>query len=195
MRRNFVLLMLCLSLTYGSAFALNYSGSVIPVTNPNSMISPSKDYSQGGKLIYQQIGLPSNQPEINTKEDLINMYKQKKAREKELLYTALGFTTEQKAKAEALEAEAKAGVAERVKKFRVEQKKLKHLKAKKASRFRIWLQKSSVKSAKKDVIDYVTTSRKAFDDILTAEQKTRFKKINEEKIKEMKRRKNGFSFM
>lgn len=183
MKKFLLLLMTCSALTSMPVLA-NVSGAVMPTTNANSLYSQSKDYSEGGKYMLQNYGKAGSTQQINTKSDLINMYASQKAREREYLYTAIGLSAEQRLKAETLDSDIKVGIVNHIKQVKIETKKLRMLKAQKASKIKIWMQKRALASAKKSMDKYMANSSKAFDNLLTKEQKVRFDMINQAKANE-----------
>lgn len=180
MKKFLLLLMTCSALTSMPVWA-NVSGAVMPTTNANSLYSQSKDYSEGGKYMLQNYGKAGSMQQINSKSDLVNMYASQKAKEREFMYTAIGLSAEQRLKAETLDSDTKVGIANHIKQVKIETKKLRMLKAQKASKIRIWMQKKALASAKKSMDRYMANSSKAFDSLLTKEQKIKFDMINQAK--------------
>lgn len=107
------------------------------------------------------------------------------------LYEKLGFTDEQKTKAEAFDAKTRDGVAPLMGKLHTEAKKYKDLKAKKANIFVLWQQKQVVKAAKKDVDKFFQKSKVEFEAIMTPAQKAKFEAFEAQRKKDRAAHKHG----
>ncbi|MFA7658162.1 MAG: hypothetical protein WCY19_01875 [Candidatus Gastranaerophilaceae bacterium] len=117
-------------------------------------------------------------PKMMTREEAKKHFEERRAQERERMYNALKLSAEQKAKAEALDAKTKQDVEPLIKKAQLEGKKLRELKAKKASSFETWKQEYTYKAAKNDVKKYFDSSRKSFEAILTKEQRAKYQEMD-----------------
>lgn len=116
----------------------------------------------------------------------------KRNRDREFLYTALNLSEGQREKALVLDAKTRKDTASLMTVVKSEVKKLKALEAKKASRFAIYKQKLALKSAKHDLDRYIESSKKSFESILTKDQKTKYRAIDNAKKKELEEIKKGY---
>lgn len=103
------------------------------------------------------------------------------AKERAELYKALGLTSEQKAKAEALDKTERVNGEPLVAKIKAEKTKLKELKDKKACPIKILEQKQAVRAAKKAFKAHLAESRKAFEALLNEEQLVKLKALKADK--------------
>lgn len=175
MKKQILTLTMCLALTSTSVLAQNTATlekSTIPTgqTQINSTVAP---YMKPTEM---------RQPQM---EEARRRFESRKAQERGLLYETLGLSSEQKAKAEALDAKTRAEAGKYLRKVQVEAKRLRDLKTKHASFIALHKQKLALKKAKKDVNNCFESSRKSFEAILTKEQLEKFKVIDEAKRKEM----------
>lgn len=177
MRKQIFTVAMCLALTTIPAFA-----------NGAKTTLPNKSVVQVKSIQPQITASKMEQPKtFMTKDDAKKYFEAKRAKERELMYAALNLSAEQKAKAEALDAKTKTEAAKYIKAVRVEAKKLRELKTKKASIFAIYKQKWALYSAKSNADKFFRSSRKEFEAILTNEQKAKFKLIDDAKRKEMEK--------
>jgi len=189
MKKQILTLTMCLVLTAGSAFAANTPITQNMFPQAPSTFSPTINPSS----IMMNQGKTMENPKFMTREEAKQYFKEKMAQERELKYTKLGLSSEQKAKAEALDLKTRAGAKPLVMKFRGETKKLHELKMKHAFWFSIWQQEQALKSAKKDLEKYLKNSRKDFEAILTPEQKIKFEAMEKENKVQMKKFKKGYN--
>lgn len=127
-----------------------------------------------------------------TKEEAKKYFEEKRAKDRENLYNALGLSKEQKAKAEVLDKKTIEGAEPVFKKAKKEHRKLNELKEKHASFFIIWHQEFVAKSSKNDLRKYFDKSKKEFEAILNPEQKTKFKKLEKERHEQFEAFKKRF---
>lgn len=116
----------------------------------------------------------------------------KRNRDREFLYTALNLSEGQREKALVLDAKTRKDMASLMTAVKSEVKKLKALETNKASRFAIYKQKLALKSAKHELDNYIESSKKSFEAILTKEQRAKYKVIDNAKKKELERLKKGY---
>jgi hypothetical protein len=179
MKKQILALTMCLALTSTTALAVGAK-----TVAQKSTVQKAVAAAPGNPLI-PSLAKPGEQPQIISREEAKKRMGAAKAKERELLYTALNLSVEQKTKAEALDAKTKAGVVQVIKKLQLEARKLRELQSKHASVFAVWKQELALKAAKKDVEKYFKSSRKEFEAILTKEQKAKFEIIDAAKRKEM----------
>lgn len=120
-----------------------------------------------------------------SREDAKKCFEEKRMNARENMYKELGLSDEQKAKAEALDLKAKTEAEPLFKKVQAEAKKLRELKIQKASIFKIWKQQKVFKAAKNNLKKHMIASKKAFEAILTQEQKSKLNSLKLAKKKEM----------
>lgn len=181
MKKQILTLTMCLALTAVAAFA-DETKPVVPKAIPQAKTATPAT----------TISTPAEPPKVMTREDARKYFEEKRAKEREFMYNALGLSAEQKTKAEALDAKHKTAIEPLIKNVHVEVKKLRDLKNQNASHLRIWQQKYAVKAAKKEVENCVISYKKDFEAILTKEQKTKFELIDEAKKKEINNFKNSY---
>lgn len=195
MKKQILTLTMCLALTATSALA-NGTATVAK----KSPVKPAVTKSAPAKVAVKKVApikavavvKPAQTPEVTlTPEQAAKKkFEEKMAADREHLYTDLGLTPEQRAKAAALDAKVKSEAEPLIKKVHEEKAKLKDLKAKSASEADILKQKAEVKKAKKAAKAHFQASRKEFEAILTPEQKAKFKEIREARKAEMKKHEN-----
>lgn len=176
MKKRILTLSMCLALSATFASAANFNmpvNNVLPTikAQPNTIMPLT----------------PNGRPQITNVQQQLEARKRfedKKARERELMYTTLGLTAEQKNKAESIDAKTRSEAGKYLRRIQIEARKLKDLKNKKAAWLEIHRQKGALKSAKKDADKYFASSRKAFESILTKEQLAKFKVIDKAKKQE-----------
>lgn len=179
MKKQVLTLTMCLALTATTALAAGTQ-----VVSKAQVKEPAKVQVQPSA---QNALKSTEQTQITTREDIKRKFDEKRNKERELMYTALSLTAEQKAKAEALDEQAKAEAGKLLRKVRTEAKKLRDLKTKHASIFAIYKQKFILRSAKIDAKNYLEKSRRDFEAILTPEQKVKFKAIKEARREEFQK--------
>lgn len=178
MKKRILALTMCLTLTAASALAIDINmpaGQIAPTikAQPNTVMQLT----------------PSRRPQINNVQERLEARKRfedRKAHERELMYTTLGLTAEQKNKAEAIDAKTRAEAGKYIRRIQVEAKRLRELTIKKASWFDIHRQKQALNAARKDADKYFENSKKSFEALLTKEQLAKFRVIDNAKKKEMK---------
>lgn len=154
-------------------------------TAPTQSVQPS--YETTSKLKQQtppSLSRSAISPVDASKSRVKRTFIDKKAQERELLYTVLGLSEEQKVKAKEIDAKTLAGLGKYLRKVQIEGRKLKDLKARHASKLKIYSQRHKLNVAKKDVDRFLNVSKKRFESILNKEQKAKFRLIDEEKRKE-----------
>jgi len=192
MKKQFLTLTICLALTATSALAIGINPlkqSKELKDNTPTVVKPQVEQPQA-----QNFFKPGNQPNIISKEEAKKRFEERKAKERELLYSAINLSIEQKAKAEELDAKTRAEAGKYLKKVHTETKKLRELKTKKASFLAIYKQKLALSAAKKEAHKYFEASRKDFEAILTKEQLAKLKSIEAAKKEEMKQFKKQHKF-
>lgn len=191
MKKQILTLTMCLALTTTAALA-EVTKTMPQKPVPQAKVSTAIPVKPDVKTLpTTNLGAQPEQPKRITSEEAKKYFEEKQAKQRDHMYNDLGFTPEQKAKAEALDIKAKKEVAPLMSKLKLESKKLKELKTKKASTFKIWQQENTVKSAKKALKKHFEASRKAFEEILTPEQKTKFEARKKEMDKFRKNHKHG----
>lgn len=178
MKKRILALTMCLTLTATSAIAASINmptGQVAPTikAQPNTIMQLT----------------PSRRPQINNVQERLEARKRfedRKAHERELMYTTLGLSAEQKNKAEAIDAKTRAEAGKYIRRIQVEAKRLRELTVKKASWLEIHKQKQALNAARKDADKFFENSKKSFEALLTKEQLAKFKVIDNAKKKEIK---------
>lgn len=178
MKKRILTLSMCMVLGATSALATNIGipmGNITPTVKaqPNAMMP----FGQGVRP-----QMPNAQQQLEIRKHIAD----RKAQERELMYTTLGLTTEQKNKAENIDAKTRAEAGKYLRRIQVEARKLKELQLKKASWLEIQKQKHALNAAKKDADKFFENSKKSFKSILTKEQAKKFDVIDKAKKKEMK---------
>lgn len=191
MKKQILTLSMCLALTATAALAAGTNPIVNSVSSKTKIAVPVKD---SAKVRPTNVAAPSaqEQPKFMSRDEAKKAFDARKAKERELLYTALELTAEQKAKAEALDVKTRKNIEPLFRTLQVEARKFRALRAKKASAFSLWRQKLAVKSAKANVDKYLAKSKKEFEAILTPAQKTKFETIDAAKKEEMQKMKNQY---
>lgn len=186
MKKQFLMLTICFSLTMASAFASG-SARVNSIPSPNPFPSQVKKAAQNSaKVDPPAKEAPCVKPVapstgcINPEQAKKN-FEEKMTKNREDLYCKLGLTPEQKAKAEALDKTNRETAKPLMCKLRQEKAKLRELKQKKACLCEIYKQKQQVQLAKKALREHFEASHKCFEAILTKEQLTKLKTIHAER--------------
>ena len=181
MKKQILTLTMCLALTATAALA-NGTTVVTQKAAPAKISMPAPVTQTAPATMTIK---PAEQPQIMTREEAKKNFEERRVKIRERMYNELGLSTEQKTQAEALDLKNKTEAIPLFEKFKAESKKLSELKNKHASVFKIWQQENVVKEAKKSLESHFDTSRKAFEAILTPEQKAKFeaRKIKMEKFK------------
>lgn len=190
MKKQIITLTMCLALTSTAALAsgVNTIGQKMasqPVVSTPTTLNTAKPAATS------TIGKPGKQLTITSMDEIKKHFEDRRIKERETLYNNLNLSEEQKIKAKDLDATTKVEFAKYRKKIQIEAKKLRDLKVKHASIFKIYKQKSALNRAKADTKRYIESSRKSFEAILTKEQKTKFKTIENAKKKEIEQFKKG----
>jgi hypothetical protein len=164
MKKQFLTLTMCLALTATAALAAG-TGNITSSVSSKSKIAEIAKTSPKAQSKIMGLTVPStqDQPKLLSREEARKAFETRKAKERELLYTALELTADQKVKVEAIDAKTRANLDPLFRKLQVEARKLRALRAKKASAFSIWRQKLAVKSAKAGVDKCLIKSKKDFD--------------------------------
>lgn len=186
MKKQILTLTMCLALTATSALAEGTK------TVAQKAVPQAKSAVTSTKTVAPATTATTPQTQVDTskaaaKEEAKKRFEEKKAQERQLMYTALGLSPEQKVKAEALDVKVRYGAGPLIRKLQVEARKLGSLRAKKASTISIWKQEIILNKAKKDVEKYFKESKKSFNAILTPTQRKQFKTIDDERKAEMKK--------
>ncbi len=176
MKKQILVFTMCLTLTSNIAFA---DGAKPVSKNINAQTTRAK------------LNKPAESSPI-TIQEAKKRFEERKMRERELLYTALEFSAEQKTKAEAIDEKVRTEAKIYLKKIQSESKKLRDLKNNNASCFAIYMQKRALKSAKCDADKFFADSRKSFESILTKEQLEKFNTIEQAKKMERQQLKKNY---
>lgn len=188
MKKQILALTMCLALTATSALADNtlLINNTVPQTSTAKDSTQTPPTSEVLKKAAPNLTKPSpGQPKLMSKEEIKQSIEVRKAKERALMYEVLQLTDEQKAQAEALDAKTKVEVTILIKDVRNEAKKLRELSSKNASFIAISKQKFKLKVAKDKTEKCIRLARKSFEDILTKEQRKKFKTLQEAKRKDM----------
>jgi len=191
MKKQILTITMCLALTTSAALAevtKTMPQKILPQAKVSTSVPVKPEIKPAPPTT---LGTQPEQPKRITSEEARKYFEEKQAKQREHMYNDLGLSIEQKAKAEALDIKSKKEVAPLMTKLRLESKKLKDLKTKKASSFKIWQQENTVKSAKKALKKHFESSKKAFEEILTPEQKAKFEARKKEMDKFRKNHKHG----
>lgn len=186
MKKQILTLTMCLALTATTALADGINTVTQKATQQTKVTAAAVENK--AKQTTPVVGKPGEQLQFKSREEAQKYFAQKRAKQREFMYKDLGFTEEQKVKAEALDQKTKQEGAAALRKVQTEAIKLKELKSKKASKFAIWRQEMSLNSSKKSAKKFFESSRKEFEAILTKEQKAKmdkFKKSHKPKHKGM----------
>lgn len=184
---------MCLAVSATYVFAVEPAITAVKKAIPQSSMSTAKiEKPELNKPVIPDgnIRQVPHQAQMS-KAEVKKFMETKRAQEKAMLYNALQLTAEQKSKAEALDAKTKSELRPMMKKFRNESKRLNELKMKKASIFMIWKQRYVVDSSKAQIKKHIRSSRKSFEAILTAEQKVKYNKMEEERRIKMQEFRKG----
>lgn len=185
MKKQILTVTMCLAFTATSALAVNTKTTIPTSKTLTSVTKPVNSLPQN------TLATPLKK-ELMTRDEAKKRFEDRKTQERAMMYEALNFTNEQKAKAEALDSKTRAEAGKYLHKVRTEAKKLRDLKAKHASIFAIYKQKFALRTAKNEAHKYFENSRKSFEAILTKEQQAKFKTIQEAKRKEMEQFRKGY---
>lgn len=191
MKKQILLLTICFALTATSALADNTTliNNAAPQANTTKNSAKTIPASETLKKVAPNSLKPTPaQSKLQSKEEVKQSIEVRKAKERALLYEALQLTDEQKAKAEALDAKTKVEVTLLIKDVRKEAIKLRELSSKKASFIAIHKQKMKLKIAKNKTEKCIKEARKSFENILTKEQRAKFKTLQEAKRKDMEQK-------
>lgn len=178
MNKKILIASLCVSLTAISVLSAEANISFEDMAPKHGVSSPSS-------VLPPELAVGAPHSKKLSGDQIKKLMETRRAQEKTLMYDTLKLTEAQKAKAEALDAKTKSELKPLVKDLRQEMKKMQELKTKNASIIKIWKQQFAVNSAKSKVKSKLTASKNDFEAILTAEQKTQYKKIEADRHKKM----------
>lgn len=162
MKKQILMMTICFSLTIVSATA---SGTM-------RANDPSPQANNPG-CVSKKMCVDSDQAK--------SKFEEKMTKDREDLYCKLGLTSEQRAKAEALDKTNRETAKPLMCKLRQEKTKLRELKQKKVCLCEIYKQKQQVQIAKKALREHFKASHKCFEAILTKEQLAKLKVIRSER--------------
>ena len=188
MKKQILTLTMCLALTATAALATG-TNQVPQKTNAvaktQAKVSVTAKSSTQAKIT-RDLNAEKTADTIKptSKEDARKCFEERRVKSRENMYKELGLSAEQKAKAEAIDLKTKTEAEPLFKKAQTEAKKLRELKTKKASIFKIRKQQKAFKAAKNDLRNHMKASKKAFEAILTEEQKVKLNSIKAAKRKE-----------
>jgi len=191
MKKQILTITMCLALTSTAALADGAKQAPQKVSTPTKISKTVPVKVQAAlppEAILNGITDPSK---ILTKEDARKNFEAKKAKARERRYNELGLSTEQRAKAEALNLKTQTEAVSLFTTLKAESKKLGDLKAKHASIFAIWHQENVVKASQKALKKHFSDSGAAFEAILTPAQKVKFEARKKEMDKYRKEHKPG----
>lgn len=177
MKKQVLSLALCLALTSTVALA-STTASVAPK-------APVK--TTAAKSVVKKTATPvacpvaTQEATLTPEQAMKKKFEEKMAKDREDLYCKLGFTPEQKAKAEVLDQQNRVTALPLIAKYRAERAKLKDLEAKKCCPLEIAKQKKEVKAAMKALKVNREESRKAFEAILNKDQLAKFEALRAER--------------
>lgn len=179
MKKQILALTICITLANTSVLASNLISQ-----NPSGTIK-SNIQSKESTCI------KSTEPTALTPEQMKQKFEEKMQKGREDLYSKLGLTTEQKAKAEELDKKNRAEAKSLICKIHEEKSKLKALEARKANSIELYIQKQRLGAAKKALHKHFVSSEKSFEALLTKDQLAKLNSIKEERRAKMaKYRKN-----
>lgn len=159
--------------TFAISTTIVMAGNIL---QPNQMgLKP--DLTKMGKNGASMMNMKGNGPQLMTRAEAKKRFESQKLKEREMLYTALNLTIEQKTKAEELDKKTRSEATKYLKKVQEEATKLRELKNNKASKFALFTQKLAFKKAVANANKYFEKSRSSFESILTPEQKIKFGEI------------------
>lgn len=122
-----------------------------------------------------------------TKEQRKSEFEKFRKQQRTDLYKELGLSSEQIAKANAIEAKYDVKRENSLKKLHKAGSKYRYLKDQQACEWKLKMQKKSVEKAKEEVRTQFKASRDEFEAILTPEQKTKLKNIEDKRKQEFKK--------
>jgi len=185
-KKHLLIVSMCLAFTLNSAFAKNAKvGNMQSEKTTVSKISASNS-APVSSLINKDGFISPNSPSIKMPgTDVRKRFEDRRTKERESLYNDLNLTANQRVIAAALDSQIRSESGRYRARVQIEARKLKDLKMKHASFIAIYKQKSALRSAQKNVDKYMKSSKEAFGEILTSEQKAKFKKIDAQKKKDM----------
>lgn len=192
MKKQILILTMCLAMTTASAFA-SAPAKENPTPNPFPTPQVKKVTQSSTKIDPPAKEVPCVKPVTQSEAGCINSeqakkkFEEKMAKDREDLYCKLGLTPEQKAKAEAMDKANREAAKPLMCKLRQEKAKFRELKEKKACPVEICKQKQQIKLAKKALKEHFETSRKCFESILTESQLAKLRTIREERKAEFKK--------
>lgn len=191
MKKQILTLTLCLVLTATSALANGIDA--VAKNSSDKAASPVvkavvKNTSKTTKSV-TPVTCQANAPEVTlTPEQLAKKkFEERLMKGRVDLYCTLGLTSEQRAKAEALDKQQRAEGEPLFTKFNTEKTKYYTMKAKNASTLEMYEQKNEVKLARKAIKAHLKTSREAFEALLTQDQLTKFTELREANKQERKK--------
>lgn len=188
MRKQILTLAMCLAIAGNSAIADVVKNSPAK-SQPPSACPLGK--AQPTPIAEPNIKKHMGKHPLMTREEAKKRFEERRLKEREMLYTDLCLSAEQKKKAEALDDKTKEGADKYIKKVQTEARKLRDLQKQKTSCLEIHKQKIALKEAKREMKNYFENSRKEFNSILTKDQQEKYKVINEAKRKEMEKYKKA----
>lgn len=199
MKKQILILAMCLVLTSTSDLlsnaspvttnAVSQTKATVVATKTVAELQSKEQIKSASVLNFIK---PPEQPQMMTREEAKKRFEDKRIKERELLYTNLGLSVDQRRKAEELDAKTREEAGKFIKSIQAEAKKLRDLQAKHASFFAIYKQKLAFRSAKMKAAKFILASKKSFEAILTKEQKAKFKLINDAKKKEREQYKKQY---
>ena len=168
MNQKILTLAMCLALSATSALADGTpitTQKITPVEKP-TISTPAKPELKAK---------PTNgHQKMMSREEAKKQFEERKKARREMMYKDLGLSPEQIKKADELDTKTQSGAAPVMGELQSEVKKLKALKSQKASGIELWKQENVVKASKTKFKKYFEDSNKAFEAILTKEQKTKY---------------------
>ena len=184
MKKQIFTLTMCLALTASAALA-DAVEKMLPqktTTQATTSITATAKCPSPQNLIKQ-----AEQPRVLTKEEVKKRVEERRIQQRVDMYYKLGLTSEQRAKAEALDARTKMEAEPLILKVQAEGKKLRELKVKKASKIQIFKQEQSFKASKKAIKKHFEASRQSFEAFLTEEQQIKFNAMSQDRMRQMKK--------
>lgn len=185
MKKRILTIAMCAALTASAALA--ETAKSLPAAAPKAAVSAVANGKVQTKPVLQEAAKPSVQTLEKTRNELKKQFEQRRLAERKHMYEVLKLSDEQVKKAEELDAKTRTEAGKYLRKVRMEAMKLRDMKAKHASIFTQWKQKSELNKAKSDASKFFEESRKSFEAILTKEQKSAFEAYDAQKRKEMEK--------
>lgn len=181
MKKQLLILTVCLALTATSAFAATapVKKATCPVKATVTVPAKSSPCAKAAQTPCAETVLT---PEQKVKKD----FEEKMAKDRAELYCKLNLSEQQRLTAGAIEEKTKAEMEPLFAKLHEERAKLKELKAKNACPCKIAEQRVKVKAIKKDIKKHFMAAQKDFEAMLTNEQLAKFKAIKAERKAERK---------